>query len=48
MGNGNVWGWFIFVRVWMGKLEVGIIFSVFFVCLFCFCAVANCSFIAGT
>ena len=35
----------------MGKLEVGIIFSVFFVCLFClfcFCAVANCSFIAGT
>ena len=39
------WGWFIYVRVWVGGQGVGIIFFLVFVLLLC---IVNCSFMAGT
>ena len=44
MEDGKVEGWFVYVRVWVGGQEVGIIFFLFF----CFCAAVNCYFVAGT
>ena len=44
MGDAKVGGWFIYVRVLGGGTESGYQFLYF---LFSFCAVVNCSFVAG-
>ena len=56
MGDGKVGPWFIYISVWMEGLAVGIIFfqllfseyDIFSIFFFCFGAVVNCYFMAGT
>ena len=37
MGGWEGWGWFIYVRVWVGGQGVGIIVFLFFVLFWCGC-----------
>ena len=37
IGGKEGWWWFIYVRVWVGEREVGIIFFQFFVLFLCCC-----------
>ena len=43
IGEWEGWGWFIYVRLWWGGQEVGIVFLF----LVPFCAVVNFSVMAG-
>ena len=37
MGGWEDWGWFIYVRVWVGGQGVGILSFLFFILFLCFC-----------